>query len=195
LLHMVAENPRVCKHIHLPLQAGNSRVLQTMNRTYTKEDYLHLVSDIREHYPEMVITTDIIVGFPTEIDAEFEDTVAVMREVAYDSAFIFKYSERKGTIAARRYPDDVPEGKKTERIVLLNEIQKEISLRKNRAHIGEVHEVLIEEESTRKSPDDFQGRNDGNKLVIIPAGPYLRGDFVKVEITDATAHVLKGRAV
>ncbi|MEJ2635279.1 MAG: tRNA (N6-isopentenyl adenosine(37)-C2)-methylthiotransferase MiaB, partial [Calditrichia bacterium] len=136
LLHVVAENPRVCKHIHLPLQAGNSRVLEAMNRTYTKEDYLHLASDIREHYPEMVITTDIIVGFPTESDAEFEDTVAVMREVAYDSAFIFKYSERKGTIAARRYPDDVPEEKKTERIVLLNEIQKEIPLRKNRAHIG-----------------------------------------------------------
>ncbi|GAB4368054.1 MAG: tRNA (N6-isopentenyl adenosine(37)-C2)-methylthiotransferase MiaB [Calditrichia bacterium] len=193
LLHVVSENPKVCKHIHLPLQAGNTRVLNLMNRTYTKEDYLNLVEEIRNHYPEMVITTDIIVGFPTETDAEFEDTVDVLRQVEFDSAFIFKYSERKGTIAARRYPDDVPEEKKTERIVRLNELQKEISLKKNRAHIGQVHEILIEQESTRKSDDDFQGRNDGNKIVIIPAGPYKKGDFIQVEISDATAHVLKGR--
>ncbi len=195
LLHVVAENPRVCKHIHLPLQAGNSRVLDVMNRTYTQEEFLALAADIRGHYEDMVLTTDIIVGFPTETDAEFEDTYRVMEEVGFDSAFIFKYSERPGTIAARKYPDDVPEEKKTERIVRLNDLQKQISLRKNRAHIGQVHDVLIEQESTRKSPDDFQGRNDGNKLVIIPSGDYRQGDLVKVEITGATAHVLKGRVV
>ena len=192
LLHVVAENPKVCKHIHLPLQAGNSRVLDLMNRTYSKEDYLALVDDIRVHYPDMIITTDIIVGFPTETDSEFEDTINIIEKVQFDAAFIFKYSERKGTIAARRHPDDVPEEKKTERIVRLNELQNEISLEKNRRHIGEIHEVLIEQESTRKSPHDYQGRNDGNKIVIFPKGDYRRGDFVHVKICDATPNVLKG---
>ncbi|UCF63414.1 MAG: tRNA (N6-isopentenyl adenosine(37)-C2)-methylthiotransferase MiaB [bacterium] len=192
LLHVVAENSKVCKHIHLPLQAGNSRVLELMNRTYSKEEYLTLVQDIRSHYPGMIITTDIIVGFPSETDVEFEDTVDVMQKVQFDAAYIFKYSERKGTIAARRFPDDVPENKKTERIVRLNELQNQISLEKNRQHIGEFQDVLIEQESTRKSPHDFQGRNDGNKIVIFPAGEYSKGEFVKVKITDATPHVLKG---
>jgi len=195
LLHVVAENPKVCKHIHLPLQAGNDRVLELMNRTYTRAEFLKLVEEIRAHCPDVALTTDVIVGFPTETDEEFEDTYRLMQEVEFDSAFIFKYSERPGTIAARKYPDDVPEEKKTERIVRLNELQNEISLKKNRAHIGEVHQVLIEQESTRKSPHDFQGRNDGNKIVIFPAGKYHKGDFVEVEITDATAHVLKGRVI
>jgi tRNA-2-methylthio-N6-dimethylallyladenosine synthase len=192
LLHVVAENPRVCKHIHLPLQAGNTRVLDLMNRTYSKEEYLALVEDIRSHHPDIVLTTDIIVGFPSETDWEFEDTVDIMKKVKFDSAFIFKYSERAGTIAARRHPDDVPEEKKKERIILLNELQNSISLQKNRQHIGEIHEVLIEQESTRKSPRDFQGRNDGNKIVIFPRGDYRKGDFVKVKISEATPHVLKG---
>lgn len=195
LLHAVAENPKVCKHIHLPLQAGNDRILELMNRTYTQAEFLRLVDEIRTHCPDVALTTDVIVGFPTETDEEFEDTYRVMQEVEFDSAFIFKYSERPGTIAARKYPDDVPEEKKTERIVRLNELQKEISLKKNRAHIGEVHRVLIEQESTRKSPHDFQGRNDGNKIVIFPAGDYRKGDFVEVKITDATAHVLKGEVI
>ncbi len=195
LLHAVAENPKVCKHIHLPLQAGNDRILELMNRTYTQAEFMRLVDEIRTHCPDVALTTDVIVGFPTETDEEFEDTYRVMQEVEFDSAFIFKYSERPGTIAARKYPDDVPEEKKTERIVRLNELQKEISLKKNRAHIGEVHRVLIEQESTRKSPHDFQGRNDGNKIVIFPAGDYRKGDFVEVKITDATAHVLKGEVI
>ncbi len=195
LLHVVAENPKVCKQIHLPLQAGNTRVLDAMNRTYTKEEFLNLVEDIRNHHSEIVLSTDIIVGFPTETDKEFEGTYDVMRKVEFDSAFIFKYSERKKTIAARKYPDDVPEEKKKERIVRLNELQKEISLKKNTAHIGQVHQVLIEQESTKKSPHDYQGRNDGNKIVIIPAGDYVKGDFVNVKITEATPHVLKGKVV
>ena len=195
LLHVVAENPKVCKHIHLPLQAGNSRVLNLMNRTYTREEYLELVQDIREHYPEMVLSTDIIVGFPTETDREFEDTYEVVTQVEFDSAFIFKYSERQGTVAARKYPDDVPEAVKKERIVRLNELQNRISLLKNQAHLGEIHKVLIEQESTRKSPHDYQGRNDGNKIVIIPEGPYKKGDTILVKISDATPHVLKGQVM
>ncbi len=195
LLHVVAEDPKICKHIHLPLQSGNTRILDIMNRTYTKEEYIELVEDIRSHYQDMVITTDVIVGFPTETDEEFEDTYDVMYKVAFDSAFIFKYSERKGTIAARRFSDDVPEGKKKERIIRLNELQRYTSLRKNRSHIGQVHKVLVEAEGTRKSPNDYQGRNDGNKIVIIPSGEYKVGDFLDVTIVDVTPHVLKGQVI
>jgi len=195
LLHVVAENPQVCKHIHLPLQAGNTRVLDLMRRTYTQDEYLKLVDDIRSHYPEMVLTTDIIVGFPTETEKEFEDTFKVMEQVKFDSAFIFKYSERKGTIAQRKYPDDVSEEAKTERIMRLNELQKSTSLKKNRAHIGQIHRVLVEEDSTKRSEKDIQGRNDGNKLVILPKGSLKVGDFVGVKITDASANVLKGKLV
>lgn len=193
LLDVIAENPKVCKQIHLPLQAGNSRVLEVMNRTYTKEEYLHLVDTIRKKIPEVVLTTDIIVGFPTETDEEFEDTYRVMKEVEFDSAFIFKYSERENTVAARKYPDDVPEEKKTERIVRLNELQKEISLRKNRAHVGQLHEVLLEKQGTKKSEQQWQSRNDGNKIVLLNHQEGLKiGTFAKARIVDATAHVLFG---
>lgn len=192
LLIVVATNPKVCKHIHLPLQAGNNRILDMMDRTYTKEEYLGIVEKIRTLYPSMALTTDLIVGFPTETDEEFSDTINVMKDVQYDSAFIFKYSERKGTIAEKRFSDDVSDERKTERIMKLNEIQKEHSLKRNKAQVGQTLEVLVEEERTTRSLEDFQGRTDGNKLVILPAGPYRRGDFVKVKITDATPHILKG---
>ncbi len=195
LIKVMAENDKICKHIHLPLQAGNSRILDVMRRTYTKEEYLKLVEDIRNVIPNVVLTTDIIIGFPTETDDEFQDTVDVMQKVEYDSAFIFKYSEREGTLAAKKYDDDVPEDKKTERIMLLNEIQKAHSLKKNLAHVGETQRILVESEETKKSDQDVQGRNDGNKLVIIPQNGYKVGQFVDVKITDATAHVLKGSVV
>ncbi len=195
LLRVIAENPKVCKQIHLPLQAGNDRVLEMMNRTYTQKEFLDLVDKIRTLIPDVVLTTDIIVGFPTETDAEFEDTVRVVETVQFDSAFIFKYSERPKTVAARRFPDDVPDEVKTERIVRLNDIQKKISYQKNLAHVGEIHEVLIEEEKTKKSPDHYQGRNDGNKIVIFPKGEYRKGQFVNVRILDATPHVLLGEVV
>jgi tRNA-2-methylthio-N6-dimethylallyladenosine synthase len=195
LLHVVSENPKVCKQVHLPFQAGNDRILDLMNRTYTKKELLDLVDDIRDHYPNMILTTDIIVGFPTETDEEFEDTVDVMEQVKFDSSFIFKYSERPRTIAERKYPDDVSEEKKTERIVRLNEIQKQHSIEKNESHIGQIHDVLIERESTKKSKSDFQGRNDGNKIVIFPGGNYKTGQFVKVKIKDATSNVLRGEVV
>ncbi len=195
LLEVIVENPKVCKQIHLPLQAGNDRILKMMNRTYTSTEYLKLVDKIRGLCPEMVLTTDIIVGFPTETDQDFEDTYKVMEQVEYDSSFIFKYSERPQTIASRKLPDDISDQKKKERIVRLNELQKEISYKKNRSHIGQIHEVLIEQESTKKSANQYQGRNDGNKIVIIPKGTYRKGQFVNVKITEATPHVLKGTVV
>lgn len=196
LLKVVAENPKACKHIHLPLQSGNDRVLDLMNRTYTQKEYWELVDKIRTLSPGIALTTDIIVGFPTETDAEFEETVKVMEEVKFESAFIFKYSERKGTVASQKFPDDVSDKVKTDRIMRLNELQKRISLEKNHAHIGEVQQIMVEALGTARSDDELQGRTDGNKLTIVPNNPSNStpklGDFLKVRITGATPHVLKG---
>jgi len=189
LLELMAADPKVCQQIHLPLQAGSNRVLELMDRTYTHEAFLDLVARIRAYCPEVALSTDVIVGFPTETDEDFEDTVRVMREVEFDSAFIFKYSERKNTIAARRFPDDVPEEVKTERIVRLNTLQKEISLRKNQAHVGQRMRILVEEADT----DTMKGRTDGNKMVIVPRIPSINpGDLCDVTITAASPFGLKG---
>ncbi|MBI3602219.1 MAG: tRNA (N6-isopentenyl adenosine(37)-C2)-methylthiotransferase MiaB [Candidatus Omnitrophica bacterium] len=192
LLEIVANNPKVCKHIHLPLQAGNNRILDLMNRTYTREEFLGLVDKMRALIPHVALSTDIIIGFCSETEAEFEETLDVVRRVEFDSAFTFKYSQRKGTIASKKYPDDVPDNKKTDRIMRLNDLQKEISYRKNQAHIGQVQEILIDAASANRSQDQIPGRTDGNQLVMIPPGPYKVGDLVKVRITDATPHALKG---
>lgn len=195
LLEVMAAHPNICKHVHLPLQAGSDRILDLMRRTYGKQEYLDLVTAIRQRLPQVALTTDIIVGFPGETDAEFADTVDVMQRVGFDSAFIFKYSERPGTLAAKRYPDDVPDEAKTARIVHLNDLQKKTSSAINQRRIGEVVEVLVEKRGTKKSAEDCQGRTDGNTLVILPGGSYQPGEMVKAEICDATAHVLKGRVV
>jgi len=200
LLDVIAENPKVCKHIHLPLQAGNDRILQLMNRTYTRAEFLGLVEKIRKTIPGVVLTTDIIVGFPTETEEEFLDTCAVMKDVEFDSAFVFKYSPRKGTIAARKYRDDVPEEKKSERCTRLNELQRKISLKKNKADLGKIFKVLVEGES-RKSREDFTGKTDGNKTVVFPRDgpPDLEGcrvgDLVDVRIHEATPTTLLGTMV
>ncbi len=193
LLRVVAENPKVCRQIHLPLQAGSDRILDLMNRTYSQNEYLRLVERIRTLIPQVALSTDIIVGFPTETEEDFMQTVRVVEEMQFDSAFIFKYSPRKGTYAARRFVDDVPEEVKSDRIVRLNALQKEISLRKNRARIGEQMTVLIEELTSRKSPNDAQGRTEGNMPVILPNRGLRVGDLVTVTITGAGAHALKGR--
>lgn len=194
-IDLMAANPKICKQIHMPLQAGNNRVLEMMDRTYTREEFLQLADRMRNRIPGVVLSTDIIVGFPTETDEEFEETLEVMRRVQFDSAFTFKYSERKGTIASKKYPDDVSEEKKTERIMRLNELQKEISYQKNKAHIGEIHTILVESTSSHKSDQECVGRTDGNKLVVAPAGNYRLGDLLKVKIISASPHALKGEIV
>ncbi len=195
LLKVVAGNPKVCKHIHLPLQAGSNRILQLMSRTCTREEFLALIEKIRRMIPGVALSTDVIVGFCSETDTEFEETVDVLWQAEFDSAFIFKYSQRQGTIAARKFKDDVPEEVKTERIVRLNEIQKAMSLKKNRAHIGQVQEILIESRGTKRSAREFQGRNDANTLVTFSDRDYTIGEFVRAEITGASAHTLKGVAI
>jgi tRNA-2-methylthio-N6-dimethylallyladenosine synthase len=191
-LDVMANNPKICKQIHMPLQAGNNRVLDLMNRTYTKEEYLGLIDKMKKRIPGVALTTDVIVGFPTETDEEFEDTFNIMRDVEFDQAFTFKYSERKGTIASKKYPDDVSEEKKTERIMRLVALQKDIVYKKNKEHIGRELNVLVEPATGDKSPQNSVARTDGNYLVIIPNQSYKIGDMVRVRITDATPHVLKG---
>jgi len=193
-LKVMAENDKICNHVHLPLQAGSDRVLDMMARTYTKKSFVALVEKIRKMVPDVALTTDVIVGFPTETDAEFEETVEVMESVQFDSAFTFKYSERQNTIAYRKFPDDVSEAQKTERIVRLVELQKSHSLKRNRQQVGKVVKVLIEGPS-RKNAADWMGRTDGNKIVIFENSGERdkEGQLINVEIKNATAHTLFGK--
>ncbi len=194
LLKAIGAHPHICKHIHLPLQAGSDRVLSLMGRTYSLKEYLALVDEIYACIPNVALTTDIIVGFPTETDADFQETARVLSQIEFESAYIFKYSERKGTIAAREYPDDVPPEVKTDRIVRLLDLQHEISLRKNRARMGQRFSVLIEGACDKRLGHQF-GKTDGHTTVIFPETGHSKGTFVSVEILDATPGTLFGRCV
>jgi tRNA-2-methylthio-N6-dimethylallyladenosine synthase len=191
LLDAIASHPHICKHIHLPLQAGSDRILGLMRRLHTADEYLRLVDHVRQMIPDISLTTDIIVGFPTETREEFEETVRLMEQVKFDSAFIFNYSERKGTVAKRRWPDDVPSDEKKYRITLLNDIQNKINRSQNQRHTGQVFEVLVEGPSRRKS-SDWCGRNDYGHNVIFPHKDEKPGDYIQVKILSATAVTLKG---
>jgi tRNA-2-methylthio-N6-dimethylallyladenosine synthase len=195
LLDVVTRHPRICKHIHLPLQSGNDRILEMMTRTYTRAEYLRLVDRIRTLCPEIVLSTDIIAGFCSETEAEFQDTYALLKEVEYHSAYIFKYSERKNTIAARKFADDVPEEVKTERVTQLVDLQRTISLKKNRAMLGQQVEVLIEGDGKRSS-EQWMGRTDGNIVTVFPkTDAHLKpGALAPVLITDATITTLYGKS-
>ncbi len=194
LLNVIAEHPRVCKHVHLPLQAASNRVLALMNRTYTFEEYAALVDTIRETIPGVALSTDIIVGFPTESDTDFEETVRAIETVRFDFAFIFKYSERKGTYAAKKLRDDVSPEKKTERIVRLVELQKEISGAINEKLLGRTFEVLVEEPA-KKEPGCLIGRTDTFKAALFAAGDFGPGDLVDVRIDRTRGGTLFGHPV
>ena len=194
LLKVIGTHPNICKHVHLPLQAGSDRILEMMRRKYSADQFIALADRIREDIPGVVLTTDIILGFPTETREEFEETLAVMERVKFDSAFIFNYSERKGTVAKRRWKDDVPPEEKKYRITRANELQKKISLEQNERHLGETHEILVEAPSKRDDNQWF-GRNDGNKMVIFDRTDQRVGDYITVGITGATPNTLKGEIV
>ena len=193
LIDVVANNPKVCKHIHLPLQAGNNRILEMMNRTYTKEEFLKLAFRMKERIPGLALTTDIIVGFPTETEEEFLDTLDILNQIQFDSAFMFNYSERNQTIASRRYPDDVSEEEKISRITRLVDLQRIHSLQRNKAHVDQIFDVMIE--GIGKKPGQLLGRNDSNKIVVFPGNGYKNGDIVNVRITEATTNTLIGELV
>ncbi len=193
-LRVIAEVPNVCRHIHLPIQSGSDKVLKLMNRKYNVEWYLSRVKAIRELVPDCGLSTDIFVGFHGETEVDHQESLRIMREVGYDSAFMFKYSERPGTYASKHLPDDVPEDVKIRRLNELIMVQNENSAIANRAEVGKVREVLVEGPSKR-SREQLCGRTEQNKMVVFDKGNHHIGQYVQVRITGSTSATLLGEAV
>ncbi|MBD3275292.1 MAG: tRNA (N6-isopentenyl adenosine(37)-C2)-methylthiotransferase MiaB [Candidatus Marinimicrobia bacterium] len=191
LLQVMASNPKICNHIHLPLQSGSTEVLERMNRTYTRTEYLMLVDKIRSYMPDCGITTDIIVGFPGETDEQFQETVSMMRAVRYDNAFMFQYSARPYTKAIE-YEDSVPNEVKSERLQRVIQVQNELTLENNRNLVGSTAEVLVEKDS-KKSGQQWMGRTDENRIVVFDKNGEGPRDLVQLEITDARGVTLFGK--
>lgn len=190
-LEVMAAYNNICKHIHLPAQSGSSRILEIMNRKYTREWYLERIAAIRRILPGCGISTDLFCGFHSETEADYEETLSLMREVGYDSAFMFKYSERPGTYAAKRLADDVPEEEKIRRLQGMIDLQNSLSEASNRRDVGNVFEVLVEGFSKR-SREQLFGRTEQNKVVIFDKRQYRVGQLVSVRITGATSATLFG---
>ena len=193
-LQVMASHENICKHIHLPVQSGSNRILKLMNRKYTREWYLDRVTAIRRIIPDCGLTTDIFVGYHSETDEDHQASLSLMRECAYDSAFMFKYSERPGTYASKHLPDDVPEEVKLQRLNEMIALQNELSAESYRKDIGKEYEVLVEGVSKR-SRDQLFGRTSQNKVVVFDRGNHHIGDFVKVRITESSSATLKGEEV
>lgn len=193
LIEAIATHPKICKHIHLPLQAGSDRILELMGRTYTGAEYLALVDRIRHTIPDVILTTDIICGFCSESDEDFRATFRMVEQAQFDSAYIFKYSERKHTIAARKYADDIPDQVKGMRVAQLVEMQRRITLERNRRYIGKDMDVLVEGDATR-SPTQAMGKTDGNITVVWnkSTGDFRSGTLTTKHIFDASAATLYG---
>ncbi len=194
ILHAIAEEPNLCHHIHFPAQSGSNSTLKLMNRKYTRENYLEKVAAIRRIIPDCGLTTDIFVGYHNESEDDFEQTMSLVREVKYDSAFMFKYSERPGTYAARHLPDNISEEEKICRLNKLIHLQTAISASQNKKDEGKVFEILVERFGKR-SHEQLMGRTPQNKAVIIPRGNHHIGDFVKVQITGSSSATLFGEEV
>lgn len=194
VLHTMAAYDNICKCIHLPVQSGSSEVLKRMNRTYDREWYLDRVTAIRNILPDCAITSDIIAGFCGETEEQHQETLSIMRAVGYTMNFMFKYSERPGTLAARKFEDDVPEDVKGRRLQEIIALQAEHSLASNQADIGKVFEVLVEGPS-RKSDEEYCGRNSQNKMIVFPRQDVKAGDYVKVLVERCSQATLMGRLV
>ena len=193
-LRVIAEVPNVCKHIHLPVQSGSDRILKLMNRKYTREWYLDRVKAIREIIPDCGLSTDIFVGYHSETEEDHQLSLDLMREVGYDSAFMFKYSERPGTYASKHLPDDVSEEEKIRRLNELIALQTEISAQQNKKDEGKIFDVLVEGFSKR-SRDQLCGRTEQNKMVVFDKNGHHIGETVKVKITGSTSATLLGEAL
>ncbi len=193
LIDTIASHDNLCKYIHLPVQSGSNRVLEAMNRTYTREHYIELVHKIRRRIPNVALSTDIITGFPTETDGEHSETISLMDEIRYDGAYMFKYSPREGT-PAYKLGNDIPDETKSLRLNEIIAMQQKISYEVNQSLVGKVIEVMVEGPS-KKSDMQLSGRTDTNKTVIFPIGQFAAGDIAKVRIDRASAATLFGEAV
>ena len=193
-LHVIAEEPNVCRNIHLPVQSGSNRILKLMNRKYTREWYLERVAAIRRIIPDCGLSTDIFAGYCTETEEDHQESLSLMRECAYDSAFMFKYSERPGTYASKHFQDDIDEDTKVRRLNELIALQNELSAESNRKCVGQTYEVLVEGVSKR-SKDQLFGRTEQNKVVVFDRGNNRIGDFIQVQITESSSATLKGIVV
>ena len=192
-LQVIADTPNVCRHIHLPVQSGSDRILRLMNRKYTREWYLNRVDAIRRIIPDCGLSTDIFVGYHSETEEDHQLSLSLMREVGYDSAFMFKYSERPGTYASKHLPDDVPEEEKIHRLNELIQLQTQLSAEANARDVGKTFDVLVEGYSKR-SRQQLMGRNEQNKAVVFDKGNHHIGETVSVRITGSTSATLLGEA-
>ena len=194
LVEAVRDLPKVCKHFHLPVQSGSTRILAAMRRRYTRESYLELVAMLRDMVPGIVLTTDMIVGFPGETEADFDETMSLTRAVRYESMYSFKYSPRPNTLALKRYPEDVTDADKTRRIVALQALQRDIQIEMHEAEVGSSVDVLVDSVSRRRDWE-LSGRTFGNTVVNFPGSRQWLGRTVPVRITRAGAYSLAGEAL
>ena len=194
ILYAIAEEPNICKHIHFPAQSGSDKILKLMNRKYTRQEYLDKVEAIRRIIPGCGLTTDVFVGYHDETPDDHQQTLDLVREVGFDSAFMFKYSERPGTYAAKHLPDNVSEETKIERLNELIQLQTQISAERNKQDEGKVFDILVESYAKR-SREQLMGRTEQNKAVIIARGNHRPGDIVKVHITSSTSATLFGEEI
>jgi tRNA-2-methylthio-N6-dimethylallyladenosine synthase len=194
VLHTMAEYDNLCKHIHLPAQSGSSRILKLMNRKYDREWYMNRITAIREIVPGCSVSTDMITGFSSETEEDHLQSLSLMEWAGYDFAYMFKYSERPGTRAARHNPDDVPEEVKTRRLNEIIELQNRLSLESKKRDVGRTFEVLAEGVS-KKSKEHFSGRTSQNKVVVFPRNNFSPGDIAEVRITSCTSATLIGEVV
>lgn len=195
VLHTIAKYENICNYIHLPAQSGNSRILEKMNRTYTREWYLNRVNAIHEIIgPDCGISSDMIAGFCSETEEEHQDTLSLMEQVRYHFSYMFYYSERPGTLAAKKFEDDVPLDVKKRRLNEIINLQREHSLERNKQAVGNTYKVLIEGVS-KKSDKELKGRNSENTVIVFPAGNHKAGEYVHVRVTDCTAATLLGEVV
>ncbi len=194
MMEAMRDLPKVCRHLHLPVQSGSTRILQAMRRRHTREEYLELIARLRETMPDIALSTDMIVGFPGEAAEDFADTLSLTREARYHSMYSFKYSPRPNTLALKRLPDDVPEKEKTQRIMALQALQRTIQGELFEASVGRVAPVLIDAKSRRREWE-LSGRTPGNTVVNLPGDPSWVGKTVQVRITGANPNSLRGEAV
>lgn len=194
LIETIAKYPNICNSIHLPVQSGSNRILKMMNRKYTREWYLERINTIKRIIPDCALSTDIIAGFSSESEEEHQDTISLMREVGYDYAFMFKYSERPNTLAAKKYTDDIDEETKGRRLQEIIDLQQELSYQSNLKDIGKTFEVLVENVS-KKSKEEMSGRNSQNKVIVFPGKNIKPGEYVNVKVTSCTSATLRGEVI